>query len=151
MIAANVEAARHLLKAGIPAPYRIHEKPPEAKYADLLEFLKEFKLSMPAWSKVVPGDYTRLLKKVRERPDAALLESVLLRSQSLAVYSPDNAGHFGLALDAYAHFTSPIRRYPDLLVHRAIKYALSKKKPEGFQYSARDMAALALQLSLIHI
>ncbi|MCR6685281.1 ribonuclease R [Pseudoxanthomonas sp.] len=147
MIAANVEAARHLLKAGIPAPYRIHEKPPEAKYADLLEFLKEFKLSMPAWSKVVPGDYTRLLKKVRERPDAALLESVLLRSQSLAVYSPDNAGHFGLALDAYAHFTSPIRRYPDLLVHRAIKYALSKKKPEGFQYSARDMAALALQCS----
>ncbi len=96
MIAANVEAARYLLDAHIPAPYRIHEKPPEGKYADLLEFLKEFKLSLPAWSKVQPGDYTRLLKKVRERPDAALLESVLLRSQSLAVYSPDNAGHFGL-------------------------------------------------------
>ena len=98
-IAANVEAARHLIKAGVPAPYRIHEKPPEGKYADLLEFLKEFKLSLPPWGKVQPGDYTRLLKKVRERPDAALLESVLLRSQSLAVYSPDNAGHFGLALD----------------------------------------------------
>jgi len=147
MIAANVEAARFLLKAGIPAPYRIHDKPPESKYADLLEFLKEFKLSLPAWGKVVPGDFTRLLKKVRDRPDAALLESVLLRSQSLAVYSPDNLGHFGLALDAYAHFTSPIRRYPDLLVHRAIKYGLTKKNPDGFQYSARDMAALALQCS----
>jgi len=147
MIAANVEAARFLLKAGIPAPYRIHDKPPESKYADLLEFLKEFKLSLPAWGKVVPGDFTRLLKKVRDRPDAALLESVLLRSQSLAVYSPDNLGHFGLALDAYAHFTSPIRRYPDLLVHRAIKHGLSKKKADAFQYSARDMAALALQCS----
>lgn len=94
-----------------------------------------------------PGDYTRLLKKVRDRPDAALLESVLLRSQSLAVYSPDNVGHFGLALEAYTHFTSPIRRYPDLLVHRAIKYTLTGKKPEGFQYSARDMAALTLQCS----
>ena len=147
MIAANVEAARFLLKAHIPAPYRIHERPPESKYADLLEFLKEFKLSMPAWSKVTPGDFTRLLKKVRERADATLLESVLLRSQSLAVYSPDNAGHFGLALEAYAHFTSPIRRYPDLLVHRAIKHGLSKQKPEAFLYSARDMAALALQCS----
>ncbi|WP_372015089.1 ribonuclease R [Pseudoxanthomonas sp. 10H] len=147
MIAANVEAARYLLKSHVPAPYRIHEKPPEGKYADLLEFLKEFKLSLPAWAKVQPGDYTRLLKKVRERPDAALLESVLLRSQSLAVYSPDNAGHFGLALEAYAHFTSPIRRYPDLLVHRAIKHALSRQKPEAFTYSPRDMAALALQCS----
>ena len=147
MIAANVEAARYLLSVDVPAPYRIHEKPPEAKYADLLEFLKEFKLNLPAWSKVQPGDYTRLLKKVRERPDAALLESVLLRSQSLAVYSPDNAGHFGLALDAYAHFTSPIRRYPDLLVHRAIKHGLSKQKPDAFAYSPRDMAALALQCS----
>lgn len=147
MIAANVEAARFLLRAHIPAPYRIHEKPPETKYMDLLEFLKEFKLSMPSWGKVQPKDFTNLLKKVRERPDAALLESVLLRSQSLAVYSPDNVGHFGLALEAYAHFTSPIRRYPDLLVHRAIKHGLTKQKPDAFQYTARDMAALALQCS----
>ena len=147
MIAANVQAARHLLAAHVPAPYRVHERPPESKFADLLEFLKEFKLSLPAWSKVQPGDYTKLLKKVRDRPDAALLESVLLRSQSMAVYSPDNAGHFGLALEAYAHFTSPIRRYPDLLVHRAIKHVLSKQKPEAFRYSPRDMAALALQCS----
>jgi ribonuclease R len=147
MIAANVQAARFLLEKGIPAPYRVHERPPESKYADLLEFLKEFKLSMPAWSKVEPRDFTALLKKIRQRPDVALLESVLLRSQSLAVYTPDNAGHFGLALDAYAHFTSPIRRYADLLVHRAIKYALTGGKADKFKYSARDMAALSLQCS----
>src|SRR5690606_23299594 len=147
MIAANVEAARYLIRSHIPAPFRIHEKPPESKYADLLEFLKEFGLALPPWSKVVPGDFTRLLKKVRDRAEATLLESVLLRSQSLAVYSPDNAGHFGLALEAYAHFTSPIRRYPDLLVHRAIKHALAHGSPESYRYSARDMAALALQCS----
>ena len=147
MIAANVEAARFLLGARIPAPYRVHDRPPESKYADLLEFLKEFKLSLPPWGKVQPRDFTQLLKKIRERPDVALLESVVLRSQSLAVYSPDNAGHFGLALEAYAHFTSPIRRYPDLLVHRAIKYALTKGKPEKFQYSEHEMAALSLQCS----
>ncbi|AVJ32612.1 ribonuclease R [Stenotrophomonas sp. MYb57] len=147
MIAANVEAAKYLLSRHVPAPYRVHEKPPETKYADLLEFLKEFKLSLPPWSKVRPGDYTKLLKKIRDRPDATLLESVLLRSQSLAVYSPDNNGHFGLALEAYAHFTSPIRRYPDLLVHRAIKHALSGKPLDKFTYTAREMAALALQCS----
>ncbi|MET0813744.1 MAG: ribonuclease R [Pseudoxanthomonas sp.] len=147
MIAANVQAAKYLLGAHIPAPYRVHDRPPESKYADLLEFLKEFKLSMPPWSKVQPRDFTQLLKKIRERPDVALLESVVLRSQSLAVYTPANAGHFGLALDAYAHFTSPIRRYPDLLVHRAIKYALTGGKPAKFLYSEHQMAALALQCS----
>ena len=147
MIAANVEAARFLLKKKVPAPYRIHDKPPEGKYADLLEFLKEFKLRMPPWAKVEPRDFTALLTKIRDRADATLLESVLLRTQSLAVYSPDNAGHFGLALEAYAHFTSPIRRYPDLLVHRAIKHALSGEKPAAFTYSANAMAGLALQCS----
>jgi ribonuclease R len=147
MIAANVEAARYLLKKKVPAPYRIHDKPPESKYADLLEFLKEFKLRMPAWANVEPRDFTALLVKIRERADAALLESVLLRTQSLAVYAPDNVGHFGLALDAYAHFTSPIRRYPDLLVHRAIKHALTGAKADAFAYSPNGMAALALQCS----
>ena len=147
MIAANVEAARYLIGHHVPAPFRIHERPPEHKYEDLLEFLKEFKLSLPPWSKVRPGDYTKLLKKVRERPDAALLESVLLRSQSLAVYSPENHGHFGLALEAYAHFTSPIRRYPDLLVHRAIKYGLTGGRADKYLYQPREMAALALQCS----
>ncbi|TDK28698.1 ribonuclease R [Luteimonas aestuarii] len=147
MIAANVEAARFLLEKEIPAPYRIHDKPPESKYADLLEFLKEFALRMPPWGRLQPKDFANLLKKVRERPDATLLESVILRSQSQAVYSPDNIGHFGLALEAYAHFTSPIRRYPDLLVHRAIKHALARGKRDAFDYTPREMASLALQCS----
>lgn len=147
MIAANVEAAKFLIDADVPAPYRIHDRPPESKYADLQEFLKEFKLKMPTWGQVHPADFTQLLKKIRERPDAALIESVLLRSQSLAVYHPENIGHFGLALEAYAHFTSPIRRYPDLLVHRAIKHALSGAKPEKFLYGPSDMAQLSVQSS----
>src|SRR5690606_23504434 len=125
MIAANVAAAHALLESGVPAPFRDHDRPPEGKYADLLEVLTEVQLRLPTWAKVRPKDFRKLLETVRDRPDAALLESVLLRSQSLAVYAPDNIGHFGLALEAYAHFTSPIRRYADLLVHRAIKHALA--------------------------
>ena len=147
MIAANVAAAHALLEAGVPAPFRDHDRPPEGKYADLLEFLKEFQLRLPTWQKVRPKDFRRLLETVRERPDAALLESVLLRSQSLAVYAPDNIGHFGLALEAYAHFTSPIRRYADLLVHRAIKHALGGGRAADYRYSAHEMAALSLQCS----
>ena len=147
MIAANVEAAKFLLGSNIPAPYRDHDKPPEAKYADLLEFLKEFKLRMPPWGKVQPRDFRQLLETIRDRPDAALLESVVLRSQSLAVYAPENIGHFGLALAAYAHFTSPIRRYPDLLVHRAIKHALGGGNRDSWLYSAHAMGALSLQCS----
>ena len=147
MIAANVEAAKFLLAKHIPAPYRVHDRPPESKYADLQEFLAEFALRMPAWNLVQPRDFTALLKTIRGRPDAALLESVLLRSQSLAVYSPDNHGHFGLALEAYAHFTSPIRRYPDLLVHRAIKFALAGGKADAFEYSPHRMEQLSLQCS----
>ncbi|WP_407062804.1 ribonuclease R [Cognatiluteimonas lumbrici] len=147
MIAANVQAALHLLESEVPAPFRDHDKPPEAKYADLEEFLKEFKLRLPPWGRVQPKDFRNLLEKIRERPDAALLESVILRSQSLAVYAPENIGHFGLALEAYAHFTSPIRRYPDLLVHRAIKYGLTGKRVDRYTYSPHEMAALSLQCS----
>lgn len=147
MIAANVEAAKFLLAHGIPAPYRIHDRPPEQKYAELLEFLAEFGLAMPPWGKVQPRDFTALIRKVRKRVDSALIESVLLRSQALAVYSPENIGHFGLALESYAHFTSPIRRYPDLLVHRAIKHALGGGKASDFRYAAHDMVQLSLHCS----
>ncbi len=147
MIAANVEAAKFVTGKQMPAPFRVHPRPPEAKYGDLLEYLSEFGLSLPPWGKVQPRDFTQLLRKVRVRPDAALLETVLLRSQSLAVYQTDNLGHFGLALEAYAHFTSPIRRYPDLLLHRSIKHALDNGNADGFRYSAKDMAALSLQCS----
>jgi ribonuclease R len=145
MIAANVEAAKFITEKNIPAPFRVHDRPPEQKYADLLEYLSEFGLKLPPWSKVLPKDYTQLLKKIRARPDAALLETVLLRSQSMAVYSPENKGHFGLALEAYGHFTSPIRRYPDLLLHRSIKHALLKGNDDGFRYTPEEMAALCLQ------
>ena len=147
MIAANVEAAKFLDKKKIPALYRVHAPPPASKYEDLIEFLREFQLRMPPVDAVTPGDFSALLKKIRDRPDAGLIQSVLLRSQSLAVYSPQNSGHFGLALEAYAHFTSPIRRYPDLLVHRAIRYALGKGKPSDYTYSPAEMASLATHCS----
>ncbi len=147
MIAANVEAAKLLMSKRIPAPYRIHERPPESRYADLLEFLTEFKLRLPPWNEVQPRDYTALLRKVRTRPEAALIESVMLRSQSLAVYSPVNVGHFGLALEAYAHFTSPIRRYPDLLVHRALRHVLSGGKEGDHHHSQHEMGLMALACS----
>ena len=149
MIAANVEAGKAVLSNHAHAPFRVHDRPPESKYADLLEYLKEFALSMPSYAKVQPKDFTNLLKKVRLRPDAALLETVLLRSQSLAVYSTDNKGHFGLALEAYSHFTSPIRRYPDLLLHRALKKALLPASDGGFSYSAQEMDRLCLQCSAL--
>ncbi|MDO5505809.1 MAG: ribonuclease R [Pseudoxanthomonas suwonensis] len=147
MIAANVQAAAFVDAADIPAPYRVHDKPPEGKYADLLEFLKEFKLRLPPWGRVKPRDFTALLHKVRERPDAVLLESVLLRSQALAVYQTENIGHFGLALEQYAHFTSPIRRYADLLLHRTIRQVLDARDKAGHEYAPHEMAALALQCS----
>jgi ribonuclease R len=147
MIAANVEAAKFVTERQVPAPFRVHPRPPEAKYADLLEYLSEFGLSLPPWSKVQPKDFTQLLRKIRIRPDAPLLETVLLRSQSLAVYQTENLGHFGLALAAYGHFTSPIRRYPDLLLHRSIKHALLSGDPDGYRYTLKEMSAMALHCS----
>ncbi|MET0506536.1 MAG: ribonuclease R [Luteibacter sp.] len=147
MIAANVQAARFLTKRKVPALYRVHASPPAEKYDDLLQFLKEFKLKMPPADEVTPADFSALLKKVHDRPEAELIQSVLLRAQSMAVYHPENQGHFGLALDAYAHFTSPIRRYPDLLVHRAIRYALTRGKPADYVYSEAQMSAMAIHCS----
>jgi ribonuclease R len=147
MIAANVEAAKFLHKRRIPAPYRVHASPPASKYDDLLEFLKEFHLQLPPVDQVKPADFSALLKKVRKRPDASLIESVLLRSQSLAVYQPGDPGHFGLALSTYTHFTSPIRRYPDLLVHRAIRHALIGGKPDDYFYTANEMAGFCVHCS----
>jgi ribonuclease R len=147
MITANVQAAKFLSRKKVPAPYRVHATPPEQKYEDLLEFLREFKLQMPPVEKVTPADFSALLKQVKDRPEAELIQSVLLRAQSLAVYHPENQGHFGLALDAYAHFTSPIRRYPDLLVHRAIRHALAKGKAADYTYSDSDMSTLCVHCS----
>ena len=147
MIAANVQAALFLEKRKIPALYRAHEPPPAEKYEDLQQFLREFKLRMPSLEDVTPGDFADVLRMVQDRPERELIQSVLLRSQSMAAYQPDNRGHFGLALQAYAHFTSPIRRYPDLLVHRAIRYAIGGGKPTAYEYSDVVMAAMAVHCS----
>jgi len=147
MIAANVQAALFLEKKKIPALFRAHEPPPAEKYEDLQQFLREFKLRMPSVEEVTPADFSEILTLVRDRPERELIQSVLLRSQSMAAYQPDNRGHFGLALQAYAHFTSPIRRYPDLLVHRAIRHALKRGKPKDYAYTPTEMAALAVHCS----
>ncbi len=147
MIAANVQAALFLEKKKIPALFRAHEPPPAEKYEDLQQFLREFKLRMPPVEEVTPADFADILRLVQDRPERELIQSVLLRAQSMAAYQPDNRGHFGLALEAYAHFTSPIRRYPDLLVHRAIRYALAGGKPSAYNYSASEMAAMAVHCS----
>jgi ribonuclease R len=147
MIAANVQAALFLEKKKIPALFRAHEPPPADKYEDLQEFLREFKLRMPPVDEVTPADFSEILRMVKDRPERELIQSVLLRAQSMAAYQPDNRGHFGLALQAYTHFTSPIRRYPDLLVHRAIRYALTGGKADGYHYSPTEMAAMAVHCS----
>jgi ribonuclease R len=128
MLAANVCAAEYLAAHEQPALYRVHEGPPPDKLTALREFLGGSALSLGGGDDPSAADYARLLEQVRDRPDFALLQTVLLRSLSQAQYRPDNVGHFGLAYDAYAHFTSPIRRYPDLLVHRAIKAVLAGKR-----------------------
>jgi ribonuclease R len=137
MLAANVCAAAFLAQHGHPALYRVHQGPTPEKLAALKEFLAASALSLAGGDHPGPADYAALLKRIRGRPDFDLLQTVLLRSLQQAVYSPDNAGHFGLGYDAYAHFTSPIRRYPDLLVHRAIKACLahSRYAPGGASWS----------------
>lgn len=124
MLAANVCAADFLGRSGHAALYRVHEGPTAERLEKLRAFLKEFGLQLAGGEKPQARDYARLLERVRQRPDRQLLQTVMLRSLQQAVYSPDNAGHFGLAYEAYCHFTSPIRRFPDLLVHRAIKAVL---------------------------
>ncbi|HEX4859430.1 MAG TPA: ribonuclease R, partial [Usitatibacteraceae bacterium] len=124
MLAANVSAANFLIGEGHAGLFRIHETPAEDRLEQLRTMLKDFALVLAGGKEPKPSDYAALLEKIKARPDAPLLQTVLLRSMKQAVYSPDNVGHFGLAYDAYLHFTSPIRRYPDLLTHRAIKAAL---------------------------
>ena len=127
MLAANVCAANFLIDNKIDGLFRNHECPSEEKLENLRGFLNEFGLSLQGGNKPTPKDYKHLVKKISNRPESHLLQTVLLRSMQQAVYSEKNLGHFGLAYDAYTHFTSPIRRYPDLIVHRAIKAKLDKK------------------------
>nr|WP_299380280.1 ribonuclease R [uncultured Halomonas sp.] len=121
MLAANVATARFLDKHDLPALYRIHQPPSPERLDKLRLFLNELGLSLGGGDDPTPQDYQALREVIKDRPDADIIQTVMLRSMSQAVYSPQNEGHFGLAYQAYAHFTSPIRRYPDLLVHRAIR------------------------------
>src|ERR1035437_7479706 len=128
MLAANVCAAGFLHEHEHPVLYRIHQGPTPEKLEALREFMKEFGLGLTGEDDPQAADYSKLLKRIKGRPDAALLQMVMLRSLRQAKYDPENIGHFGLGYEAYTHFTSPIRRYPDLLVHRAIKAVLHGKK-----------------------
>jgi ribonuclease R len=144
MLAANVCAADLLLRHKHPGTYRIHAGPTKEKLTQVRDFLKQLGLSLGGGDTPVARDYADLMKKIKERPDAQLLQTMLLRSMQQAVYSPDNIGHFGLAYEAYAHFTSPIRRYPDLLTHRAIKAILAGKK---YEPKISDMSVLNTTIS----
>ncbi|MFO1493308.1 MAG: ribonuclease R [Lysobacterales bacterium] len=147
MIAANVAAAKFLKRSKIPTLYRVHPRPPIHKYEELQEFMASVGMPIPAYEDLQPEDLMGILRRAKSRPDAALIEAVVLRAQSLAVYAPDCDGHFGLALSAYGHFTSPIRRYPDLLIHRAIYHALAKGKPADYLYSPAQMGELGRHCS----
>lgn len=136
MLCANVACARFLKKHKLPALYRNHEGPPEDKLQDLRTFLGELGLSLPGGKEPTSLDYAKLLRSIQTRKDLNIIQSVMLRSLSQAVYSPDNLGHFGLAYPAYCHFTSPIRRYPDLLVHRMIRSVLQNQWTEKKQKEA---------------
>ncbi len=149
MIAANIAAARFLNRKKMPRLLRIHDGPSSEKLLNLRTFLGELGLQLPGGTKPEAKDYMVLLDSIRGRGDAHLIQTVLLRSLSQAVYSPDNKGHFGLALEAYTHFTSPIRRYPDLLVHRAIRHCLKGKTPDSFYCGFPEMVNLGEHCSTL--
>ncbi len=147
MIAANVQAALFLRRKRLPTLFRRHDSPEESRREKLLDFLQPLGLRMPRRGAITPDHYARVLRAARGRADAELIETVMLRSMPQAVYSPDSEGHFGLALDNYAHFTSPIRRYPDLLVHRGIKHALRGGGVRKFPYNRKQMESLGQRCS----
>ena len=142
MIAANVQAAKFLRRNKIQGLYRVHAKPDAESFGELREYLLGLGLKVPHPEHVKPGDFNRLTQQVKGRVDSAAISMTMLRSLPHAEYTPTNIGHFGLALDAYAHFTSPIRRYPDLLVHRAIRHIIRGGKPGRYAYSADRMERL---------
>lgn len=157
MILANIASASLVEKAKEPALYRIHESPGEERLTGFRDFLGELGLNLAGGLEPSPTDYANLMKQIGERQDKELIQTMLLRSMKQAVYNADNCGHFGLALKRYAHFTSPIRRYPDLLLHRAIKYLIAKESGNhtdrwtttgGYHYSFDDMDFYGQQCSM---
>jgi ribonuclease R len=143
MLAANVCASAFLESNKQPCLYRVHEGPTPEKLEGLRNFLKEFGLGLAGGDDPTAKDYAALLEQIKPRPDAQLLQTVMLRSLRQAQYSPDNVGHFGLSYEHYTHFTSPIRRYPDLLVHRSIKAVL-----EGTRYQPGKWDEIGMHCSM---
>jgi ribonuclease R len=148
MIAANVEAAGYLKKRRLPALFRIHGRPDEDRIEELKRFLSMRGVHLEISGELVPARLAKTLASIHGRPDAAVLENAIIRSLPQALYQPLNIGHFGLALAEYAHFTSPIRRYPDLLVHRGIRHALQGGAAANFVHSPREMETLGTECSL---
>ncbi|MFM2483108.1 ribonuclease R [Celerinatantimonas sp. YJH-8] len=148
MIQANVAAARYVEKHQEAILFRVHDRPSSERLMTFRSFLNELGLSLNGGEQAQPQDYFTLVEQIQERDDKDLIQTMLLRSMMQAVYQPDNIGHFGLALKSYAHFTSPIRRYPDLLLHRVIKYLLAKEQGNlthrwtpngGYHYQLEEM------------
>ena len=147
MLLANVATARFLEKTKIPILYRVHATPDEEKIMALRQFLGELGLQLGGGEKPHPKDYQKVLSNLADKPEKHLIETVMLRSLKQAQYLEANEGHFGLAYTTYTHFTSPIRRYPDLLIHRALNHAIDKIEPEQFDYSEEEMNKLGKHCS----
>ena len=128
MLAANVCSAEFIAHSKQPGLYRVHEGPTPEKQEILRGYLKVMGVSQTIGDQPTPGDFQRIAQATKDRPDSQQIHTMLLRSMQQAIYTPSNSGHFGLAFDAYTHFTSPIRRYPDLLVHRVIKSILQERR-----------------------
>lgn len=148
MLIANVSASHFLQEAHIPTLYRVHEGPDEQKLHDLKKFLRAFGLRLTGGDKPTSMDYAKLLLRVEKRPDAHLLRTVMLRSLNQAIYTPENLGHFSLSYEGYCHFTSPIRRYPDLIVHRGICHLLNKTSLKKFPYDEIKLSILGEHCSM---
>ncbi|MEP6547639.1 MAG: ribonuclease R [Gammaproteobacteria bacterium] len=147
MIAANVEAAVALRLAKVGSLYRVHGQPEDKRVTELQKVLNALQVGAQFSEKPTPREFRQLVERLAGRPDGLLLESLVIRSLAQAVYQQTNIGHFGLALDEYAHFTSPIRRYPDLLVHRAIKAAVLPNSPSGHRYTTAELQTLGAESS----
>lgn len=147
MLLANVCAAQLLEDSKLPTLYRVHEGPEAKKLEALHDFLKAFGLHLTGGKNPSAKDYSKLLQRLQSRPDAHLLQTVMLRSMRQAIYSPKNAGHFGLSYEGYCHFTSPIRRYPDVVVHRGIKHKIKNKSPKVFLHGETELQHLGEHFS----
>jgi ribonuclease R len=147
MIAANVEAAVALRLAKAGSLYRVHGQPEEKRVTELQKVLNALQVGATFSEKPSPREFRQLVERLAARPDGQLLEGLVIRALAQAVYQQTNIGHFGLALEEYAHFTSPIRRYPDLLVHRAIKAAVVPQSPSGHKYSVGELQTLGAESS----